>query len=507
MSATKRIINNTIVLTLRMFVTMGISIYSSRIILQALGVVDYGIYNVIGGVISMFSFLNASMIASTQRFLNYSMGKGDYNNVKKILNTSITLHIILSVIVLFVSEVIGIYLINHSLTIPNNRLFAANVIFQFAVISTIINIMSIPYKALIIAHEKMNIYAYEAIFNSLATLVISFTILYYGGDKLILYSSLLMIIGLLIRVFDGWYCAHKFSFHYKFFIDRSIITGLISFSGWNTLVTLAHFIYTQCTIILLNIFFGPAINSAQSLANQINLSLMTFGSNFMMAVKPQIIKSYAKQDLQYLRQLVLSSLKVSCLIMGIVVSPFLLKTDYILKLWLHDVPEYTKEFLVLVLILSVIISFSDPITTTIQATGKIKNYQISESVFLISILPCTFILYKLGYQPYSTYWVRIVIFLILLCVRLYFLKPVLNINIHTLFFGIIVKTSFCVILSFGIMCFFNQCISDTLIGIIILCFISLVLNASFGFFFLFNKSEKIYLINLIRNKIKLKQNN
>lgn len=507
MSATKRIINNTVVLTLRMFVTMGISIYSSRIILQALGVVDYGIYNVIGGVISMFSFLNTSMIASTQRFLNYSIGKGEYKDVKKILNTSINLHIILSVIVLFVSEIIGIYLINHSLTIPSNRLFAANIIFQFAVISTIINIMSIPYKALIIAHEKMNIYAYEAIFNSFATLLISFAILYYGGDKLILYSSLLMIIGLLIRVFDGWYCAHRFSFHYKFFIDRTIITELISFSGWSTLVTLAHFLYTQCTIILLNIFFGPAINSAQSLANQINLSLMTFGSNFIIAVKPQIIKSYAKQDFQYLRQLVLSSLKVSCIIMGIVVSPFLLKADYILKLWLHDVPEYTKEFLVLVLILSVIISFSDPITTTIQATGKIKNYQISESLFLISILPCTFILYKLGYQPYSTYWIRIMIFLILLCVRLYFLKPVLNINIHTLFFGVIVKTSFCVILSFGIMYFFSQCISDSLIGVIILCSISLVLNASLGFFFLFKKNEKIYLINLIRNKINLKKNN
>lgn len=496
----KRIVNNSIVLTLRMFVTMGISIYASRIILQALGAVDYGIYNVIGGVISMFSFLNTSMIASTQRFLNYSLGEKDYEKTRKTFVTSLNLHYILAIILFFIAETFGVYFVNHLLNIPEDRLFTANIVFQITIVTAIFNVVSIPYKALIVAYERMNIYAYEAIFQSIATLLISYLILYFGGDKLMLYSILLMLVGIVVRIFDRWYCVNKLFYHYTFFLDKEISAKILSFSGWSMLVTAAHFAYTQGSIILINVFFGPAINAAQALANQINLSLMTFSSNFVMAVKPQIVKSYASHDMKYMEQLIINSLKVSCLIMGVVVSPFLVKGNYILNLWLTDVPSLTQDFLQLALVLSILVSFSEPITTAIQATGKIRKYQIVESIFLVTILPFTYLLYKFGFQAYSTYWVRMIIFAILLAVRIIFLVPILNLSFKRLFIEIIVKTILCIIAAFIVLHFFSLYIVDNLIGFISVCFLSLSLNCVIGFFFLFNEKEKMYMKNFVRSK-------
>lgn len=498
----KRIINNSVVLTLRMFVTMGISIYASRIVLQALGAVDYGIYNVVGSVISMFSFLNTSMIASTQRFLNFSLGEKKYEKTRKTFVTSLSLHYILAIILFLVAESLGVYLVNNILEIPENRLFTANVVFQLTIVTAIFNVVSIPYKALIIAYERMSIYAYEAVFQSVSTLLISYLILISCADKLMLYSILLMIVGIVVRMFDRWYCVNKLFYHYTFFLDKEIAAKILSFSGWSMLVTAAHFVYTQGSIILINIFFGPAINTAQALANQVNLSLMTFSSNFIMAVKPQIVKSYASNDVKYMERLIVNSLKISCLIMGIIVCPFLLRSNYILNLWLKDVPYLTQNFLQLALLLSIIVSFSDPITTAIQATGRIKKYQIVESLFLITILPFTYYFYKSGFQAYCSYWVRIVVFTILLVIRLIFLKPLLTLSFKRLFIEIIVKTILSVIVAFVLLYLFNLCVVDNLIGFISICILSLVLNSVIGFFFLFDKREKMYMKSMIISKIR-----
>ncbi len=498
---TNKITKNTITLTLRMFITMGISIYSSRIILQALGVVDYGIYNVISGVIAMFSFLNNTMVASTQRFLNYSLGEKNHKETYKIFNTSISLHLILACILIVIAELIGVYFINNHLEIPSDRIFAANIIFQFTIITSVANIISIPYKALIIAFEKMSIYAYEAIFQSMATLIASLLILYSHKDKLIIYGFSLMIISILIRCFDGWYCSHKLLYTYKIKLDKKLTKNILSFSGWNTLTTLAHFAYTQGTIFLINIFYGPAINAAQALANQINLSLLTFNSNFIMAVKPQIIKSYAENNIQYMQKLITYSLKISCLIMGIVTTPFIIKTEYILSLWLQQVPLYTSEFLQLALILSIIVSFSDPITTAIQATGNIKNYQITEFLFLISILPSTYLLFKLEYQPYSTYYIRIIFFIILLIARLLFLNLILNLSFRYFLQNVVLRIISSVACSIIILYQIGKIIPDNLYYFILLCFLSLITNLTISIFLAFNKDERNYFIKSINSKM------
>ncbi len=504
---TKKITKNTIALTLRMFITMGISIYSSRIILQALGIVDYGIYNVISGVISMFSFLNTSMVASTQRFLNFSLGEKDYQKATKIFNTSINLHIFLSIVLIIVSEIIGVYFLNRHLEIPKERIYAANIIFQFTIITSVANIISVPYKALIIAYERMSIYAYEAIFQSLATLVASYLILYTCSDKLILYAFLLMIISILVRLFDGWYCSNKLSYKYHFIVDKKLSKEILSFSGWSTLVTLAHLAYTQGSIFLINIFYGPAINAAQALANQVNLSLLTFNSNFVMAIKPQIIKSYAEKDLNYMKQLLTYSLKISCLIMGIVTLPFIIKSDYILSLWLKEVPTYTHEFLQLALILSIFVSFSDPITTAIQATGKIKNYQISEFFFLISILPCTYILFKLNYQPYSTYFIRIAIFIFFLIVRLLYLNKLLRFSFKYFLYYVVLRIILSIFLSSIILFYIGSFFPDNIYSFILLCILSVFINSTISLYIAFNKTERESIITIIYTKIFKKQIN
>lgn len=489
----KQIVRNTIVLTIRMFVTMGISIYSSRIILQALGVIDYGLNNVIGGIISMFSFLNTSMVASTQRFLNYALGENDTPKITSIFSTSLNLHFLLALIVLVIGESFGLYFLNNQLEIPENRIFAANIIYQFTIVTAIANIISIPYKALIISHERMGVYAYEAIFQSVSILVISFVILHVDSDRLILYGFLLMLVGIVIRIFDGWYCSHFFPYKYIIKFDKEITKSLLSFSGWSMLTTCAHFVYTQGTVFLLNIFFGPAVNAAQALANQVNLSLMTFNSNFIMAVKPQITKSYAEKNIRYMESLVIYGLKFSCLIMAIVSFPFILRADYVLSLWLKDVPQFTKEFLILALMLSLWVSFSDPITTAIQATGKIKKYQVTEFFALILILPITYFLFILNVQPYSAYFVRIIVFAIFVFVRLLFLRRILHFDFYYFSVNVIFRTILSITFCFFILLGIHTLLPYNFINFIILCVLSVVLNCLSMLYIALDKNERTFV--------------
>lgn len=498
----KRIAKNTLILSFRMFITTGLSIYSSRIILHALGVIDYGIYNVVGSIISMLSFLNSSMITSTQRHIAYYIGKNDKERIKEVFTSSINLHIVLTLFVIFLAETIGLYFLNNNLDIPNNRLAAANVIYQLTIINAIFNILSIPYKALIVSYERLNIYAYTAIFQSIATLIISFFLLYTTTDKLILYALLLTILSIIIRAFEKYYCNHKLSYHYQRKNNNysNSYKELLTFSGWNALVSCAHFAYTQGSIFLLNIFCGPASNAAQALANQVNLSLMTFNSNFTLAIKPQIIKSYANNN-DYFSFLVKNCIKVSFLIMSIVALPFIIRTDYIISIWLTEVPMYTSEFLKLALILSIIISFADPITTAIYATGNIKKYQIAEFIALICILPFTYIILRKTTIAYSIYYVRIIIFTLFMFVRLFFLNKQLGFNL-TQFIKMIIKISSSMLISYIILLIINIFLPYNILGFILLCFLSLIINISFSYLIAFNFKEKKQLRNTLNIFIK-----
>ena len=493
----KKVAKNSFMLIARMFVTMGISFYSSRIVLQALGVVDYGINNVVGGIISMLSFLNTSMITSVQRFLNYSLGEQDSVKTNQIFVTSLNVHLALAVIIILVAETIGLYFLNTGLNIPYERLLAANVIYQFSIVIAVVNVLSIPYKALIVAHERMGIYAYEAVFQSVAVLIISLVVLNAETDRLILYVFLLMLVNILIRIFDGWYCSREFGEKYKFYVNKSVLKELLSFSWWNTLSNSAFFIYTQGSVFLLNIFFGPAVNAAFALSNQVNLSLATFNSNFVMAVKPQIVKTYAMRQFEDMRSLLVYTLKISCVILGVISMPFMIRTDYILGLWLGNVPEYTGEFLNLALWLTIIYSFSDPITSAIQATGKIKKYNLSESFALLLILPLTYVLLLFGTEPYWVYYVRLVVFLVFLFVRFYFLHRLLGFSFGLFSIGVLLRIMVSVFIVYLMLLQINAFLLDGLIGFLLLCFISFVLNVMVSLFVAFDKSEQRNIISTL----------
>lgn len=497
----KRIAKNSFMLIARMFVTMGISIYSSRIILQALGVVDFGINNVVGGIVSMLSFLNVSMITSVQRFLNYSLGECNYNKVDEIFTTSINIHIILSAVIVLVAETVGLYFLNTSLKIPADRLFSANIVYQLTIVMVVVDVLSISYKALIVANERMGVYAYEAVFKSVAVLVISFIVLNASVDRLVLYVFLLMLVNILVRIFDGWYCSKEFNSRYRLHIDKGVLKELLSFSWWNTLVSGAHFVYTQGTVFLLNVFYGPAVNAAFALSNQVNLYLMTFNSNFVMAVKPQITKTYAGQHLYEMKTLLVYTLKISFIIMGIVSLPFIIRTGYVLDLWLKDVPEYTVEFLKYALLLALIVSFTDPITSAIQATGKIKGYKLAEFFALLLILPLTYFLLLYGIEPYEVYYIRTTVFFIFLFVRLYFLNRQLGFGMWYFSFYVLFRVIMSVCVAYLVLLIINPFLPYNFIGFMLLSFFSLVLNVVIGLYVAFGKYEREKIIPEIRMQL------
>lgn len=497
----KKIARNSFVLIARMFVTMGISFYSSRIVLQALGVVDYGINNVVGGIISMLSFLNTSMITSIQRFLNYSLGEQNSVKTNQIFVTSLNVHIVLAVIIILVAETIGLYFLNTRLNIPHERLVAANVIYHISIVIAVVDVLSIPYKALIVAHERMGIYAYEAVFQSIAVLIISFIILNVKIDRLILYVFLLMLVNVLIRIFDGWYCSKEFGEKYKFYVNKNILKDLLSFSWWNTLSNSAFFVYTQGSVFLLNVFYGPAVNAAFALSNQVNLSLATFNSNFVMAVKPQIVKTYAMRHFKDMRALLVYTLKISCVIMSIISMPFMIRNDYILGLWLGHVPEYTGEFLNLALWLTIIYSFTDPITSAIQAAGKIKMYNLAETFILLLILPLTYVLLLFRIEPYEVYYIRLAVFFVFLFVRFYFLHRQLGFSFSLFAFNVLLRVMVNIFIVYLMLLLINDFLPDGIIGFLLLCFISFVLNVAVCFFVAFDKSEQINIISILSKQL------
>jgi len=426
----QRIAKNTLMLYFRMFLMMGVSLYTSRIILNTLGVEDFGIYNVVGGVVTMFSFLNSAMASATQRFLSFEIGKKNYAQLKRVFSMSINIHVIIALVIFILAETIGLWFLNAKLNIPAERMVAANWVYQFSILSFIIKVISVPYNAIIIARERMNIYAYVSILEVVLKLVIVFMLQWFGYDKLKFYAVLIFLVSLIIRLIFGFYCSRNFKeSKYFFFWDKSLYKILMSYAGWNLWGTLASVMFTQGINILLNIFFGPAINAARGIAYRIRGAVNDFVSNFQIAMEPQIIKSFARGDKTYMHQLIFKGAKYSFFLLFILSLPIILETQIILKIWLKMVPDYTVIFTRLVLINVLIDCMSGPLITAAQASGKIKVYQSVVGGLLILILPISYIFLKLGYSPQVTLYVSISISILALFCRLWIIRPLVDLSI------------------------------------------------------------------------------
>lgn len=417
---TKRIAKNTIFLYIRMLIMMIVAFYTSRVILNALGVEDFGIYNVVGGVVAMFSFLTGTFTSATQRFLNYEMGLGNKKRLQEIFSMSIMLNIVIAVVIIILSEIIGVWFINHKLVIPPERLVAAHWVFQFSLLAMAVTIVSTPYNAVIIANERMNVFAYISIIEALLKLGIAALVFFVGGDKLIVYGFLVFLVAVIVRMIYSLYCKRHFQeCHYKFYWDKKLFQEMGSFAGWNMYGNFSFVMITQGLNMLLNMFFGPIVNASRAIAVQVQSAIQSFATNFTLAVNPRIIQDYAQGNKEEMFRLVFFSSKYSFFLLLLLASPVLLETESILKIWLGQVPEYSVVFVRLVLIQMLVRVLQSPLHTLMHASGKMKVYQLIDGSLLLLNIPISYFLLQCGGDAMVVFVVLIVITLIELVALLY----------------------------------------------------------------------------------------
>lgn len=406
-----------------MLFLMAINLFTTRVVLQALGVDDYGIYNVVGGIVALFSILSHSLSSACSRFLNYEMGRKNYDRLKDVFSTSVSIQFALAVVIAILCEIGGLWFLNNKMVIPAERLIAANWVFQFSVLTFCVNLISVPYNAAIIAHEKMSAFAYISIYDGLARLLICYLIMIVPFDKLIVYAALIFAIQLSVRSIYTIYCNRHFEeCRYHFTYNKSLMMELFSYAGWNFIGGAASILRTQGGNIIINLFAGPAVNAARGVANQVNHAVSMFSTNFMTAVKPQITKSYASGDINYMTTLVNQSARLSFYMLLLISMPLIVNIDYVLGLWLKTVPDRTAIFVVLTVIFTLIESYANPLMTAQLATGRVRNYQLVVGGLNLLNLPISYILLRIGFVPETFLYVAILISFIALVARLFMLK-------------------------------------------------------------------------------------
>lgn len=418
-SKNKTIAKNTLLLYFRMLFLMCISLYTSRIILEALGISDYGIYNVVGGFVSMFALISSSLTSACSRFLNYEMGKGETGHLSEVFSTSLTVHIILAIIIALLCESLGIWYLNNKMVIPIERLVAANWVFQISVLNFCINLITVPFTGAIIAHERMAAFAYVSIFEGVARLAICFLVMFLHTDHLITYAFLYMLVQVCVMTTYRIYCRYNFEeCTYKFIIDKPLIKQMFSYSGWHIIGNSSGILNKQGVDLVLNYFCGTVLNAAKGISNQIMGAVASFSNNFMIALNPQITKSYAQGDMHYMISLVLNGARFSYLLLLFLSLPIILNANFIIHIWLKNVPEYTVPLAQLSLIVAMIASLSNSLVTAQNATGEVRNYQIIVGGLQLLNLPLCYIVLKVGLSPLSIMLVAILVEVLSLIARL-----------------------------------------------------------------------------------------
>lgn len=495
----KRIAKNTVMLYLRMFLIMGVSLYTSRVVLQVLGVTDYGIYNVVGGVVSLFSFIHSAMSGATQRYITFALGKEDYNSLSKTFCTALNIHGFIAVFLVLLAETVGLWFLNNKMTIPPDRMVAANWVFQMSVLSTVVLIMSSPYNALIIAHEKMSAFAYISILDVSLKLAVVFILKWFGADKLILYAILIFTVQLLIRFIYTIYCKKDFSeSRYKFVWDKPLTFEMMSYSLWSLWGNLAVVFSDQGVNILLNMFFGPAVNAARGVTMQVKNAINGFSSNFQMAMNPQITKNYAKGDLQQMHSLVFASSKYSFFLLYILTLPLILEAPTILDIWLDVVPEHSVNFLRVVLVITIIQALAGPMTVSAQANGKIKKYQAVVGGMLLLTLPFSYVGLKIWNIPEVVFIVDLTVSFVAQIIRLFLVRKMVNLSLRSYLSEVVSRIVLVAVVSAIIPVFAHIVLPKTILSSLIVIALSVILVAGSIYFLGLSTGER----TLINGKIK-----
>lgn len=481
---------------------MLVSLYTSRVVLDVLGVEDYGIYNVVGGIIIMFSVISASLSNSIIRYLTYELGKGDIKKLKLIFSTSINIQMIIAFIIVIFTEIVGVWFINAQMNIPENRLTAAFWVLQCSLLTFVFQLISLPYNAALIAHEKMDIFAYIGLFEAILKLVCAYAISIFRFDQLIVYAVCLMLSAILIRLTYGFYCKKHFEecrYHMSF--EKSLIKEMSSFAGWNFLGTGAYLFNTQGINILSNIFFGVAVNAARGIAGQAEAGVRQFVSNFTTALNPQIIKSFAEKDYDSCFSIVRKGGKYSFFLMLFLFIPFVLESKFILNIWLKEVPEHTVLFWQLAMLGTLVDLPGAPMTILAQATGKIKKFYIYMGGLGCLVLPISYILFKLGFPPSAAYWTYAIVYTYLVYIRLILMNKQVGFPIATFVKEVINPILIVSLLSFIIPLVIFRTMEPGIIRFILIGISSTLSICTSVMLFGMNKTEKEKVIGFIRKKI------
>ena len=500
----KRIVKNTLLLYGRMLLTMWISLYTARMVLKVLGIVDYGIYNVVGGIVALMWALNGALSSSTTRHITFELGAGNQNRLRQVFGTSLTIHGIISVLVLLISETIGLWFLCTQMTIPPERMDAAHWVYQFSLLFMILSIMSVPFNACIIAYEKMDIYAYISIIDVVLKFVIIYIVDWISFDKLKLYAFLFFLTQVIIQLIYMYYCRSKFpEVRMSFIWDGTILKEMVSFTGWNLIGSGSALIMSQGYSILLNQFFGPVVNAAKGISNQVLGMIGKFSGNFQMALNPQIFKSYASENLDYMYKLIFASSKYSYYMLFVLSLPIAIESKTLLRVWLDDVPDNTNEFLRLILLTAAVNVLANPLVISAQATGKIKKIQMAESVVLLLILPFTYFSFKIGALPVIGFYIYFLFHVIAVIVRLMILHSLIKISYKDYFVQVIspiLSVTFLSIALGGIAFYYLD--NETFFNSLVVCFLVCLFTIGIIFLFGLNRKEKDFVCDKLKTILK-----
>ena len=503
-SSNKRIAKNTLMLYFRMLLTMVIGLYSSRIILSELGISDYGLYCVVGGVVTMFTFVNGSLSAGTQRFLTFELGRGDTEKLKKVFSTAIAIHTFLAIIILFLAETIGMWFLLNKMNFVPNRVDAAIWVYQFSIAACMVNVIQVPFMSTLIAHEKLDIYAYMSIYDAVMKLVIVFLLAFAPFDKLIFYGLLILLVNISSAIIYNTYCRKHYEecrFVYDF--DKDTFKRMFSFSAWDIVGSMASIGQSQGVNIVINMFCGTVVNAAYGISATVNNLVMGFVNNFLMAANPQIVKYYAQKQLNEMFSLVINTAKLASYLLLFIGIPIFIEIEFLLKLWLVEYPPYAPLFLRIILVQSWIQTLGTPTIRALHATGNIKLMNILVGLLLLLILPATYLMFRLGCPPETVLYINIIPWIIAIPIRLILLYrychfPVMSYIKKVLVLGVVIA-SICYAIPYSVYSLLSL---DKLEQFLIVGMVSMISSSSIIFFVGIPKNIQTQIITTAKHYMK-----
>ena len=461
----------------RMLFSMVVSLYTSRVVLNTLGVVDYGIYGVVGGFVTMFSLISSSLSSAVSRFLTFELGKGDKDRLGKAFSTSLLIHLVLAVIIVVIAETIGLWFVNNKMTIPTDRLYAANWVFQASVLSFVFGLFSVSYNATIVSHERMSAFAYIGILDTTLRLFVVLFVAYssWKFDRLVVYALLLVVVSIFLQCIYIYYCRKHFEeCRLKVNFDKGFWKEISSFAGWHFIGCSSQLLRDQGVNVLLNLFIGPVINAARGIATSVNTVVTSFIGSFTSALNPQITKSYASGDYDYMFFLVEKGARFCYYILMVLAFPIILETEYILSIWLQHFPEHTVNFVRMVLVMSLFDVLSFTLITVQLATGKIRNYQLIVGGMLLLNFPLSYVFLKLDFPPESVYVIAIIISVLCLFMRMILLSRMVNLSIKQFTTNVLFNVFKVSIAAFSIPMLIHLIMDYGLARFAVVCFMSVL---------------------------------